>query len=1465
METVIIGTTTDDQIRNEVERERQAEQKSSGGLLQAGETVGGYAVQSRLPSSGGEAEIYLCAGTDGQTRVLKYYYTKQPNPEVVEKIKSFSSPDIIKLLEYGEYKGRFYSILEYAAGGSLDEKFSDGRYKYLPVGEEEARQILAEMVNAFDTCHRAGIIHRDIKPGNLFYKNVTAIPDGSLKGDDILIGDFGIASVFEADAGMSKHMTETGAKTEGYAAPELYSGVIGPEMDYYSLGVTLWVLLTGKEPFVNEKGHALFSGQIMLDAIQGKTADKLLSRSPRLSAAMQNLIRGLLTVRHDKRWKLEEVRRFLAGENVEVFNEVRTLPSVEVGGKSCSSYQEIAEALLVNPQEGKKFVFGGKLPAYLIKIDQKLADRLLEEIDEHSAKDREGEGLVYIAYSLCPNMAFPLDHDRKISSMEDMLEVLETDPRALLPFLRDERRGFYAYLKAAGLEEQGKRVKEIVDVTSGNIRAVSRVTAAFRGNVITPFTDGINDEYRLASMKDLEALPGYLKERTLIFIERNCGLLPAWIENMTGRNLDLWLYKTLRQPEQLRKWGGWKCFTLFLEGKDLQINVKFGAGEGTERRYGLKDPLGRELLPAIWEDAAEASRDGEFIVRKNGSYGVIRSGGTTVIPLEYESIEIWDEEAGLYLACKADIERTYSVIAHNGETVYRGPKKLFSLATAENPFAVIFDGGKKILSRDFRVIKEFSGIPVPFVFKDTVYVWEKDGERVRLCDAEGKVLRELPFKEGDLDTVFGAQAVPIREKGKWGGLNPDASPLLPCEFDKAEAGGSYLLLEKDGRGELYLVEDGQARLFWDLEGSVGESLWQKCRELKQKGRIPEMNRLVDVLWKLLYDSEDWENSRRLLFLINRDCMEGLSHTWDYYCFYKGRTCEIQENWEQAAKFYEEVYTLNPRGRDEEGGPYAGYLGVALGQLKDYDRALGCFDTALELIPKNSQIHTAKGFIFHVQGKHNEALACFSLSLECKEDAEVYKSRGDVYNALGMKDQAIADYDQAIRLDPEDAAAYSKRGNVYYSKKDYDRAIADHDQAIRLDPEYAAAYSKRGNVYYSKKDYDRAIADHDQAIRLDPEYAAAYNRRGNVYYSKKDYDRAIADYSQSLRLDPEYAAAYNNRGNVYYSKKDYDRAIADHDQAIRLDPEDAAAYNNRGNAYFNKKDYVRAIVDYDQAIKLNPNNAEYKQNRENAKQKAPSVTPTPAAAPAAPVSGPGPAGNRYSISSISYCENEWVLVMSRSSVNTDRWYTANKHPDDEVKKGWDDGYRITKLAYGNGQWGVVMKKGTKITAQKWTWAKSGSDFPREEIKSLWSNYSITDLVFGINSNGNGYWVVVMSQGTGWTTQSYCGGGHSEFPEDYIKEYWDKDYHITSVAYGNGEWRVVMTKGSGLKNQSYWIRKNYPSKEIDSLWEQGYGITNLEYGNGSWVLVGSTGTGLGQQVVRTNEQFPADEIQKLWNEG
>jgi tetratricopeptide (TPR) repeat protein len=203
-------------------------------------------------------------------------------------------------------------------------------------------------------------------------------------------------------------------------------------------------------------------------------------------------------------------------------------------------------------------------------------------------------------------------------------------------------------------------------------------------------------------------------------------------------------------------------------------------------------------------------------------------------------------------------------------------------------------------------------------------------------------------------------------------------------------------------------------------------------------------------------------------------------------------------------------------------------------------------------------------------------------------AEEYLDRGNTEYNESNYERALANYTEAIHLDPQSALAYTSRGAARHRQSDLDGAIQDYDQAIRLDPQLAAAYSNRGLAHYEQGDFDSAIADYSEAIRLDPQLATAYTSRGLARYEQDDFDGAIQDYDQAIRLDPQSALAYTSRGLARYKQDDFDGAIKDYEEAIRLDSQGATAYNNRGKAYFEQGQYEKALSDLEKADQLDSN-------------------------------------------------------------------------------------------------------------------------------------------------------------------------------------------------------------------------------------------------------------------------------------
>lgn len=208
-----------------------------------------------------------------------------------------------------------------------------------------------------------------------------------------------------------------------------------------------------------------------------------------------------------------------------------------------------------------------------------------------------------------------------------------------------------------------------------------------------------------------------------------------------------------------------------------------------------------------------------------------------------------------------------------------------------------------------------------------------------------------------------------------------------------------------------------------------------------------------------------------------------------------------------------------------------------------------------------------------------------LSTKRQVSAEQLFNRAHKKQKQGDLIEAIADYTEAIRLNPQYAEAYNNRGVARKDTGDIDGAIADFEEVIRLIPNDADVYTNRGVSRYEKGDLDGAIADYTEAIRLNPDDVKAYNNRGNARTDKGDLDGAIADFTLAIYLSPHDPTLYNGRGVTLKSKGNLDEAIADFTEAIRLNQEYPGAYNNRGNARFDKGDFKGAIADYRRYLEL----------------------------------------------------------------------------------------------------------------------------------------------------------------------------------------------------------------------------------------------------------------------------------------
>ncbi|SJX65895.1 related to SNF1-carbon catabolite derepressing ser/thr protein kinase [Sporisorium reilianum f. sp. reilianum] len=215
----------------------------------------------------------------------------------IQYLKLLRHPHIIKLYEVITTPSDIIMVIEYAGGELFQYIVDRGR-----MAEQEARRFFQQVICAMEYCHRHKIVHRDLKPENLLLDEYL----------NVKIGDFGLSNIM-TDGDFLK----TSCGSPNYAAPEVISGRLyaGPEIDIWSCGVILYVMLCGRLPFDDEYIPTLFK----------KINNGIYTLPSYLSQEARHLLSQMLVVDPVKRITIQEIRQH-PWFNVDLPAYLRPLP-----------------------------------------------------------------------------------------------------------------------------------------------------------------------------------------------------------------------------------------------------------------------------------------------------------------------------------------------------------------------------------------------------------------------------------------------------------------------------------------------------------------------------------------------------------------------------------------------------------------------------------------------------------------------------------------------------------------------------------------------------------------------------------------------------------------------------------------------------------------------------------------------------------------------------------------------------------------------------------------------------------------------------------------------------------------------------------------------------------------------------------------------------------------------------------
>lgn len=189
-------------------------------------------------------------------------------------------------------------------------------------------------------------------------------------------------------------------------------------------------------------------------------------------------------------------------------------------------------------------------------------------------------------------------------------------------------------------------------------------------------------------------------------------------------------------------------------------------------------------------------------------------------------------------------------------------------------------------------------------------------------------------------------------------------------------------------------------------------------------------------------------------------------------------------------------------------------GLARYQLGDYEAAIEDYNQAIRINPYVAIVYINRADARSHIGDNQGAIEDYTQAIKINPNYATSDKHQGMAHYLIKEQPKVS---QTIKIPLHDAVAYTNRGNSCLELGDYDEAIADYNQAMQINPNYADAYYHRGNAHYDIDKYEDAIADYTQVIKINSNYIEAYYNRGNARLTLADKQGALEDFQKAADL------------------------------------------------------------------------------------------------------------------------------------------------------------------------------------------------------------------------------------------------------------------------------------------------------------------------------------------------------------
>jgi len=305
------------------------------------------------------------------------------------------------------------------------------------------------------------------------------------------------------------------------------------------------------------------------------------------------------------------------------------------------------------------------------------------------------------------------------------------------------------------------------------------------------------------------------------------------------------------------------------------------------------------------------------------------------------------------------------------------------------------------------------------------------------------------------------------------------------------------------------------------------------------------------------------------------------------------------NWKNTETLFQYIISINPTSAN-----YMDYLGREYYNQGKIDKAIECFNQALNINPSLSETYVSLATALLAKEQYQDALSLYDKALDIglsrNNYALIYYNKGNIYKVQKNYEKAKTMFEESIRINPNFLNSSFELAIVLNELGNFEEAVSICKDIINKYPKDESAYAYLGVLYSTKGNYKEAVKQLSIAIDKNPNNSLSYHMLGNIFANDQKYEEASMCYEQAIKLTPNNIKIYNDYSKLLAQQGKFEEGIDILKKAIDILP-NSDSYNLLGMMYEDLNRYSEALDSYQKAYELNPENKDIQANLNSIKQ------------------------------------------------------------------------------------------------------------------------------------------------------------------------------------------------------------------------------------------------------------------------